>query len=82
MLVAAAEALKAQSPALTDPKKPLLPDVENVRNISVDIAAAVIRCSVTEGLSQREAIPSGDDELKQWIREQMWEADYLPLVKG
>ncbi|KAJ5227510.1 Malic enzyme NAD-binding [Penicillium citrinum] len=82
MLVAAAEALKAQSPALTDPKKPLLPDVENVRNISVDIAAAVIKCSVAEGLSQREAIPSGDNERKQWIREQMWEADYLPLVKG
>lgn len=82
MLVAAAEALKAQSPAMTDPKKPLLPDVENVRNISVDIAAAVIKCSVAEGLSQREAIPSGDNERKQWIREQMWEADYLPLVKG
>lgn len=82
MLVAAVEALKAQSPALKDPKKPLLPDVEDVRNISVDIAAAVIKCSVAEGLSQREAIPSGDNERKQWIREQMWEADYLPLVKG
>lgn len=82
MLVAAVESLKAQSPALKDPKKPLLPDVEDVRNISVDIAAAVIKCSVAEGLAQREAIPSGDDELKRWIREQMWEANYLPLVKG
>ncbi|KAJ5537264.1 hypothetical protein N7513_010450 [Penicillium frequentans] len=81
MLVAAVEALKARSPALEDPNKPLLPDVEDVREISVDIAAAVIKCSVDEGLAQEEGIPSEDTELREWIRAQMWEAVYRPLVK-
>ncbi|KAJ5953250.1 hypothetical protein N7454_000146 [Penicillium verhagenii] len=81
MLVAAVEALKARSPALDDPNKPLLPDVEDVREISVDIAAAVIKCSVSEGLAQEEGIPSGDDDLREWIRAQMWEAAYQSLVK-
>ncbi|KAJ5918514.1 hypothetical protein N7466_010506 [Penicillium verhagenii] len=81
MLVAAVEALKARSPALDDPNKPLLPDVEDVREISVDIAAAVIKCSVREGLAQEEGIPSEDDDLREWIRAQMWEAAYQSLVK-
>jgi malate dehydrogenase (oxaloacetate-decarboxylating) len=81
MLVAAVEALKAQSPALQDPSKPLLPDVEDVREISVDIAAGVIKCAVAEELAQQDDIPSGDFELKAWIRERMWEAVYQPLVK-
>ncbi|KAJ5983024.1 hypothetical protein N7481_005123 [Penicillium waksmanii] len=81
MLVAAVKALKAQSPALQDPSKPLLPDVEDVREISVDIAAGVIKCAVAERLAQQEDIPSGDLELKAWIRERMWEAVYQPLVK-
>ncbi|KAJ5965087.1 uncharacterized protein N7479_004963 [Penicillium vulpinum] len=80
MLVAAVEALKARSPALKNPSKPLLPDVEDVREISVDIAAAVILCAVEEGLAQAEGIPTTDSELREWIRVQMWEAEYRPLV--
>lgn len=81
MLVAAVEALKARSPALQDPNRPLLPDVEDVRDISVDIAAGVIKCSVAEGLAQEANIPSGDSELNEWIREHMWEAVYKPLSR-
>jgi Malic enzyme len=81
MLVAAVEALKARSPALKDPKAALLPDVEDVREISVDIAASVIKCSVKEGLAQEEGIPEDDAELREWIRAQMWEAAYPPLEK-
>ena len=81
MLVAAVEALKARSPALKDSNQPLLPDVEDVREISVEIAAAVIRCSVDEGLAQQDGIPSDEGELREWIRAQMWEAVYRPLVK-
>lgn len=81
MLVAAVEALKARSPALKDSSLPLLPDVEDVREISVDIAAAVIRCAVQEGLAREDGIPDDGDELREWIRVQMWEAVYRPLVK-
>ncbi|KAJ5453608.1 uncharacterized protein N7458_004564 [Penicillium daleae] len=81
MLVAAVEALKAKSPALEGPERPLLPDVEDVREISVDIAAGVIQCAVKEGLAQEKDIPTDDDELREWIRAQMWEAVYRPLKK-
>ncbi|KAM3548245.1 hypothetical protein ARSEF4850_009526 [Beauveria asiatica] len=81
MLVAAVEALKAKSPALEDPTRALLPDIQDVRDVSVEIAAAVIRCAVEEGLAQQEGIPSDGEELKEWIRAQMWDAIYRPLAK-
>ncbi|KAJ6072739.1 hypothetical protein N7467_010824 [Penicillium canescens] len=82
MLVAAVKALGARAPALQDSNEPLLPDVEDVREISVDIAAAVIKCSIDEGLAQEEDIPTKDSDLREWIQVQMWEAIYRPLVKA
>ncbi|KKA25923.1 Malic enzyme [Rasamsonia emersonii CBS 393.64] len=81
MLVAAVKALAAQSPALKDPNKPLLPDVVDVREISVHIAKAVIKCAMREGLAQEKDIPMEDGELDEWIRTQMWDPEYRPLVK-
>lgn len=80
MLVAAVKALAAQSPALKDPTKGLLPDVTDVREISVKIAMAVIKTAMDEGYSQREDIPNDDGELEEWVRVQMWEAKYRDLV--
>ena len=79
MLVAAVKALAAQSPALKDPDKGLLPYVINVREISVHIARAVIKQAVEEGLAQEKGIPDNDDDLDEWIREQMWDPLYRPL---
>lgn len=81
LLVAATKALAAQAPALKDPKAGLLPDVADVREISVKIAAAVIRAAQKEGLAQDKEIPEGEDDLAEWIREQMWDARYRPLKK-
>lgn len=81
MLVAAVKALAARSPALQDPNKPLLPDVEEVREISVDIAKAVIKTAVEEGHAQEEGIPTEDDDLEEWIWVQMWDPVYRPLSK-
>ncbi|BDD60511.1 hypothetical protein MAP00_005633 [Monascus purpureus] len=80
MLVAAVMALASRAPALEDPKRPILPDVEDVRGISVEVAKGVIKCAVREGLAQEEGIPASDQELEQWVRVQMWEAKYRPLV--
>ena len=80
MLVAAVKALAALSPALKDPDKGLLPDVVDVREISVHVAKAVIRQAVEEGLAQEKGIPDENDELEEWIREQMWEPRYRELV--
>ncbi|KAL2844787.1 hypothetical protein BJY01DRAFT_214654 [Aspergillus pseudoustus] len=82
MIVAASKALAAKAPALEDPNKPLLPDVEDVRELSLNVAKAVIQTAVGEGLAQEEGIPEDEDELLEWIRVQMWEADYQPLERA
>ena len=81
MLVAACKTLAAQAPALKDPDKGLLPDVVDVREISVKIASAVIRKSIEEGLATEEGIPSDEEKLESWIKAQMWEAKYRELRK-
>ena len=83
LLVAAVKALVSQAPAVRDgnAEAGLLPDVTEVREISVRIAAAVIKQAVKDGLAQRE-VPSGDEELEKWILGQMWQAQYSPLVKA
>lgn len=81
MLVAAVKALAAQAPALKDPDAALLPDVTDVREISVQVASAVVKQAVKDGLAQEKDIPTEDGELEEWIREQMWEPKYRPLRK-
>ncbi|GKZ46600.1 NAD-dependent malic enzyme, mitochondrial [Aspergillus brasiliensis] len=81
MLVGAVKALAARSPALQDPNGPLLPDVKDVRELSVDIAKAIIKTAVEEGHAEEEGIPTNEDELEEWIRAQMWEPVYRPLVQ-
>lgn len=79
MLVAAVQALSALSPALRDPRAPLLPGVEAVRPVSVRIAREVILTAVEEGVATEKDIPTAPEELDEWIREQMWNAEYRPL---
>ncbi|KFY12730.1 hypothetical protein V492_03695 [Pseudogymnoascus sp. VKM F-4246] len=81
MLVAAMKALSSKSPALEDPARPLLPDVEDVRDVSVHIAKAVVRQAVEEGLAREEGIPEDEAELDEWVRVQMWEPAYRSLRK-
>ena len=81
MLVTACKTLAAQAPALKDPDKGLLPDVVDVREISVKIASAVIRQAVEEGLATEEGIPEKEGDLEEWVRAQMWEARFRALRK-
>lgn len=81
LLVAATKALAQQAPALKDENAGLLPDVTDVREISVKIAAAVIKKAVEDGLAQEKGIPSDEADLEQWIRVQMWDPVYRPLKK-
>ena len=82
MLVAAVTALAREAPAMQDPEKALIPDVEHARPVSVKIAMAVIRCAVGEGLAQTPNIPDSDEELQQWVEAQMWDPFYRPYVKA
>lgn len=79
MLVAAIKALAVQAPALKDPTKGLLPDIMNVREISVHVAREVIKAAIEEDLATEKDIPTSDNDLEEWIREQMWDAVYRPL---
>lgn len=81
MLVEATKALADQAPALKDPDAALLPDVEDVRDVSVKIAAAVIKQAVKEGVAQEKSIPDKEEDFEEWIRIQMWKAEYRPLKK-
>ncbi|KAF2875835.1 hypothetical protein BDV95DRAFT_591264 [Massariosphaeria phaeospora] len=79
LIVAAVKALASSAPVLKGTGAGLLPDVTDVREISVKIARNVIRQSVKEGLAQETDIPTEDADLEEWIREQMWDAVYRPL---
>ncbi|WQF86903.1 Putative malic oxidoreductase, malic enzyme domain, malic enzyme, NAD-binding protein [Colletotrichum destructivum] len=79
MLVAAVEGVASLSPALEDQRAPLLPGVEDVWDVSVRIARNVIKAAVEEGVATEEDIPDNDEDLDEWIREQMWYPKYRPL---
>jgi len=81
MIAAAAHGLAELSPALQNPNKALLPDIEDVRETSIDVALKVIQQSVKEGLNRVKDIPSDVEELRQWIEKQMWKPEYRELVK-
>ncbi|KAJ4363983.1 NAD-dependent malic enzyme, mitochondrial [Neocucurbitaria cava] len=79
LLVAAVQALASAAPVLTNSGAGLLPDVEDVREISVQIAKNVIKKAIEDDLAQETDIPTNDEDLEEWIREQMWNAEYRPL---
>jgi malate dehydrogenase (oxaloacetate-decarboxylating) len=79
MLVAAVQALASAAPVVNGSGAGLLPDVEDVREISVKIARNVIKQAVNDDLAQQKDIPNNDEDLEEWIREQMWNAEYRPL---
>jgi malate dehydrogenase (oxaloacetate-decarboxylating) len=81
MIVAAAHGLAELSPALEDPDKALLPDIQDVRKTSINVAMKVIQQCVKEKLNRVKDIPTEEEELKAWIEEQMWKPEYRKLEK-
>ncbi len=88
MLIAATKALASWAPALDkgqskhqDAVPALLPDVEDVSVLSVSIACAVIRRAIEEKQATVKDIPEKDEDLEEWVKEQMWKPEYRPLRK-
>ncbi|KAL2186720.1 hypothetical protein L209DRAFT_755472 [Thermothelomyces heterothallicus CBS 203.75] len=79
MLIAAVQGVSELSPALKDDTAPLLPGVEMVREVSARVARKVIQAAMEEGLATQEGIPTDENELDEWIKEQMWYPVYRPL---
>lgn len=84
LIVAAVKALSEKAPALRDSNAAILPDVTEASEVSVHIAAAVIREAVNEGLAQANDIPSVKDQqkLQAWVKSSMWKAEYRSLRKA
>lgn len=57
-----------------------MPDIIDVREISVHVAKAVIKQAIEEDLATENEIPENDKDLEEWIREPMWEPRYRLLV--
>ena len=63
MLVTAVQALASEAPVLKGSGAGLLPDVEDVRDISVKIARNVINKAVENNMAQEKKIPDNDKDL-------------------
>ena len=74
MLWQACNALAGSAPIHQDASAPLLPDIEQAPAISKQIAYAVAKQAITEGLARQH----GDDDLEKVIAQQFWQAEYLP----
>src|SRR6201993_3009769 len=73
MLLAAANALGENSPAIRDPTASLLPGLQNIRDIAREIAFAVGITAQQEGLA-----PKGDEtELRRRVTESQWKPEYV-----
>jgi malate dehydrogenase (oxaloacetate-decarboxylating) len=72
MFLAAAHALAAQSPALTDPSAPLLPALTSLRQAAVEIAFAATEQAQREGLSPQTT----PETLRNAIISAQWAPQY------
>jgi malate dehydrogenase (oxaloacetate-decarboxylating) len=74
MIFAAAEAVAALVDATT-PGASLLPQINDVRETSVAVAAAVARAAAEDGVCRARL----DDDVEAQVRRSMWEPAYRPV---
>jgi malate dehydrogenase (oxaloacetate-decarboxylating) len=76
MMLAAARALGACSPAIRTAGAPLLPAIEAMQEAAISIAVAVAERAVEEGLTEQKT----PDELEAHIRCRIWRPEYPELL--
>lgn len=77
MLWKACIALSEFSPVLKDKKGPLLPSVNHAQEVALKIAVAVAQQAFEEGVANVEPVK----DLRKFIRDAMWEPEYLPYYR-
>jgi len=77
MLLAAARELGRHSPAIADPSAPLLPRLENIREVVAEIAFAIARQAQEDGV----APPSSEDDLREHIADTQWLPQYSSFME-
>lgn len=78
MLYAACEALSQSAPVRKDCNAPLLPTFSEVRNVSRNIAKAVVAQAIKDGVAQVDADQDGDVLISRVV----WEAKYYPFRRA
>ncbi len=78
MFTSAARALAALSPALGDPRAPLLPPVSELRPVAVAVARAVARQAIADGVADE----CDDATLDARIAAQVWDPVYRPYRRA
>jgi len=78
MMLAAARALGANSPALKDSSASLLPPLTEIRRVAADIAFAVGIEAQKDGVAPK----LGEDELRQRVLEAQWSPTYPSLSES
>jgi malate dehydrogenase (oxaloacetate-decarboxylating) len=74
MFLAAARTVADLSPAKHDPRANLLPPLAELRHVSQQVAIAVAKQAVSEGLTEL----GGEDDVAPRIRAKTWEPAYDP----
>jgi malate dehydrogenase (oxaloacetate-decarboxylating) len=77
MMLAAARALGANSPALKDPSASLLPPLPDIRRVAADIAVAVGIEAQRDGVAPKVS----EDELRRRVQETQWTPIYPNFAK-
>lgn len=77
MFMRAAKALATISPSLNDPKANLLPPLDDIREISLQVAVAVAEEAIKLGLAK--FIPPVS--IQTYLRKYMWDPHYLPYQR-
>ncbi|ODV81880.1 mitochondrial malate dehydrogenase [Suhomyces tanzawaensis NRRL Y-17324] len=91
MVSAAVDQLAALSPKMENPKNGLLPRLEEIDEVSAEVATAFILQSLKEGTARVESeerpnggfveVPRDFNKCLKWVQSQMWKPIYRPLVK-
>jgi malate dehydrogenase (oxaloacetate-decarboxylating) len=77
MIMAAAKALAGLSPAIMDATAPLLPPIGDSRKVAMEVAEAVGKEAIAEGLSGLDDSTSLLQDLQAYV----WEPVYLPYER-
>ncbi|MDR3753684.1 MAG: NAD-dependent malic enzyme [Terracidiphilus sp.] len=77
MIMAAAKALAALSPARTDKSAPLLPPIAEARKTSLAVAEAVGMQAIADGVAEAIDEASLADALRAYV----WEPEYVPYER-
>lgn len=81
MLTAAADCVARNASIRTDPRGALLPTLDRLADVAVDVAIAIARAAIEEGVADPPLRTGASDEVEGLVRAARWLPGYPPLVR-